>query len=149
MFDTLKTRLRFRFDLWLSARLLPFRVRNLAFQELLALARCKGPTPYAGLPSTYIARRVHRAVRRPWLMKDRQCLRKGLLGFRFLCEAGFQPELRFAVDQSTAAAKEMAAHCWICIDGEPVIGAAGPEMVTVYTHKAPELSASPEIGESG
>ena len=141
------TRLRFRLELWLAARLLPFRVHNRPFAEVLALAPVEGPTPYAGLPLPYITRRVRRVVRHPWLMKDRQCLREGLLGFRFLSRAGFTPELRFAVDRGTVETDHITAHCWVSVDETPVISDTEPEMVTVYIHGSPEPSARPENGD--
>jgi hypothetical protein len=139
-------RLRFGLDLWLAARLLPFRVHKRRFQDVLALAPADGSTPYAGLPLRYITRRVQRVVRHPWLMRDRQCLREGLLGFRFLSRAGFTPELRFAVDGGILETDHVSAHCWVSVGDEPVISGPGPDMVTVYVHKSPEPAVRPGYG---
>lgn len=146
--DRLMTRARFGLELWLAARLLPIRVRGRTFAEVLALAPLDEPTPYAGLPLRYITRRVQRVVRHPWLMKDRQCLREGLLGFRFLSRAGFTPELRFAVDRGTVETDDITAHCWVSVDETPVISDTEPEMVTVYIHGSPGPSAKPENGDT-
>ena len=146
--DRLMTRARFGLELWLAARLLPFRVHNRPFAEVLALAPVEGPTPYAGLPLRYIARRVQRVVRHPWLMKDRRCLREGLLGFRFLSRAGFSPELRFAIDRGTVETDDITAHCWVSVDETPVISNLEPEMVTVYVHGSQEQAVTPENGDT-
>ena len=144
--DSLMMRCRFGLELWIAARLLPFRVRNRAFAEVLALAPVGGPAPYAGLPLPYITRRVLRVVRHPWFMKDRQCLREGLLGFRFLSRAGFRPELRFAVDRGTIETDDIAAHCWVSVDDTPVISNTEPELVTVFVHGSKELPVTPQNG---
>ena len=88
----------FRVHLWLSARLMPVLVGRRDFERVLKLAPLQLSAPYRDLPWTYIVHRVKRTVRRPWLMRDRRCLREGLLGFRFLRMAGLDPELRFGVD---------------------------------------------------
>ncbi|TIV23477.1 MAG: hypothetical protein E5W02_05745, partial [Mesorhizobium sp.] len=69
----------FRAHLWLSARLLPVLVGRRDFESVLKLAPLRTAAPYRDLPWTYIVRRVNRTVRRPWLMRDRRCLREGLL----------------------------------------------------------------------
>ena len=80
-------------------------------------------------------------------MKDRQCLREGLLGFRFLSRAGFTPELRFAVDRGTVETDHITAHCWVSVDETAVISNTEPDMVTVYIHGSPGPSARPENGD--
>ncbi|RUY95702.1 lasso peptide biosynthesis B2 protein, partial [Mesorhizobium sp. M7A.F.Ca.CA.003.01.2.1] len=88
----------FRCHLWASARLMPVLVTNRSFEEVLRWAPLASSTPYRGLPSAYIVESVNRTVRHPWLMRDRRCLREGLLGHRFLRLAGFDPDLRFGVE---------------------------------------------------
>lgn len=146
--DKIMMRIRFGLELWLSARLLPFRVRNRRFQDVLALAPMGGRSPFAGLSLRYITRRVQRVVRHPWLMKDRRCLREGLLGFRFLSRAGFKPELRFAVDRGSVKTDDITAHCWVSIDDTPVISNREPEMVTVYVHGLPQPEVTSQNGET-
>ncbi|WFP63222.1 lasso peptide biosynthesis B2 protein [Mesorhizobium sp. WSM4904] len=124
----------FRVHLWLSARLIPVLVGRRDFEAVLKWAPLDAPTPYRGLPSAYIVTRVNRAVRHPWLMRDRRCLREGLLGFRFLRMAGFDPELRFGVDAKSMHEPRLSAHCWVCLDGKPVVSDSLPDMVEIYRH---------------
>jgi hypothetical protein len=46
-------------------------------------------------------------------MRDRQCLREGLLIYRFLTMAGFGPTLHFAVKPEADHTLPMTAHCWV------------------------------------
>lgn len=127
-------RIRFRLSLSLRARLLPFLVRKRPMAEVLALCDAGSRTPYAGLTSSYICRRVRKATRRPWLMADRPCLRQGLLAMYYLQAAGFRPELRFAVDPGSLRTDTASAHCWVCLGGEPVLSACPAGMITIHTH---------------
>ena len=128
------TRLRFRVSLWLAARLLPSRVANKPLQQVLEIAE---PTSlrFAGLHHDYITARVLRATRRPWLMRDRRCLRQGLLGCRFLAEAGYAPELHFGIDGDSIGTHRLAAHCWVCIQGKPVLNDRIKDMPTILVHR--------------
>ncbi|RWN17299.1 MAG: lasso peptide biosynthesis B2 protein [Mesorhizobium sp.] len=133
----------FRCHLWVSARLMPVLVINRSFEEVLEWAPLASSTPYRGLPSAYIVASVNRAVRRPWLMRDRRCLREGLLGHRFLRLAGFDPDLRFGIDPQSMQAQRLAAHCWVCLDGRPVVSDKLPGMVEIYRHHADAVKARP------
>ena len=124
----------FRTHLWLSARLMPALVGRRDFEGVLKLAPLRSPTPYRDLPSAYIVQRVNRTVRRPWFMRDRRCLREGLLGFRFLRMAGLDPDLRFGVDAKSMQEPRLSAHCWVCLDGKPVVSDSLPGMVEIYRH---------------
>ncbi|MDX8492182.1 lasso peptide biosynthesis B2 protein [Mesorhizobium sp. VK22B] len=126
----------FRTHLWLSARLMPVLIGQRDFETVLKWAPLDAPTPYQGLTSSYIVTRVNRTVRHPWLMRDRRCLREGLLGFRFLRMAGFDPELRFGVDSKSMHAPRLSAHCWVYLDGKPVVSDSLPGMVEIYRHHA-------------
>ena len=127
-------RAMFRLHLWVAARVLPLRVRHRSFDAVLGLAPLRTPTPYFGMPADYVARSVKRAARRPWLMRDRRCLREGLLGMRFLRYAGYQPELRFGLDPASVKTDRLAAHCWVLLDGKPVISDSQPGMIVIYRH---------------
>lgn len=131
---SLWTRLRFRVCLWLAARLLPSRVAHKPLQKVLELAE---PTSlrFAGLHHDYITARVLRATRRPWLMRDRRCLRQGLLGCRFLAEAGYEPELHFGIDGDSIGTQRLAAHCWVCLNGKPVLNDRINHMTTILVHR--------------
>jgi hypothetical protein len=118
----------------LAARLLPSRVANKPLQKVLEMAE---PTSlrFAGLHHDYITERVLRATRRPWLMRDRRCLRQGLLGCRFLAEAGYAPELHFGIDGDSIGTHRLAAHCWVCIQGKPVLNDRIKDMPTILVHR--------------
>jgi hypothetical protein len=133
------TALRFRLDLWLAARSLPWRVSGKSFEEILAMASPEGRLDYSGLPVEYISRRVRKTVRRPWLMRDRRCLREGLLGFEFLRRSGYLPELHFAVDPASVSSEKISAHCWVCVDGRPVVGDRQGDQVTIFIHRSEPL----------
>lgn len=135
------TAIRFRVDLWLAARSLPWRVAGKSFEEILAMASPEGRVDYAGLPIEYISRRVRKSVRHPWLMRDRRCLREGLLGFEFLRRSGYSPELHFAVDPGSVSSERISAHCWVCLDGKPVVGDRQGDQVTIFVHRS--RSAAP------
>lgn len=133
----------FRLHLWLSARLMPVLIGQRDFETVLKWAPLQAPTPYRGLPSAYIVASVNRTVRHPWLMRDRRCLREGLLGFRFLRMAGFDPDLRFGVDAKSMQEPRLSAHCWVCLDDEPVVSDSLPGMVEIYRHHAGTARAKP------
>ena len=121
-------------DLWFSSRMMPWRVRRRPLRSVLRLAEPSTTSRYAGFSAAYISRAVERVTRHPWLMRDRRCLRRGLLGFRFLSEAGFDPELHFGVDSTSIASDPLVAHCWVSIDGAPVISDRLQGMATVLVH---------------
>jgi hypothetical protein len=76
-------------------------------------------------------------------MRDRRCLREGLLGHRFLRLAGFDPELRFGVDPKSLQTPRVSAHCWVCLDGRPVVSDSLPGMVEIYRHHADASKVHP------
>ena len=134
--DSALARGLFRARLWLSARMLPMRIAGKDFATMLAMFEPKGAqrTPHWSLD--YLERSVRWAVRGPILMRDRRCLRSGLLGYAALKAAGYAPELRFSVDRKSVATDRLAAHCWVCVDGLPVINQPLPDHVVVFSHTA-------------
>jgi hypothetical protein len=128
---------RFRIDLWLAARSLPWRVSGKSLDQILAMASPVGRLDYPGLAPEYISRRVRKSVRRPLVMRDRRCLREGLLGFEFFRRSGYDPELHFAVEPSSIAKDRIAAHCWVCLDGQPIVGDRQGDQVTILIHRSP------------
>lgn len=128
------SRLRFRAELWLRARLLPLMAAGRNLEDTLALAEPGGPPAYRGLPADYVVRRVRKSVRNPILMRDRRCLRGGLLAFRFLREAGYDPRLHFGVDAGTIASDRLGAHCWVSLDGRTVLGEPETPMIEIHVH---------------
>lgn len=144
MTASLFKRALFRFHIWLSAKAMPLRVRGRSFENVLKLAPLTTTsTFYDGLPAAYIARRAVRVARNPWFMRDRQCLRQGLLGSRFLRSAGYDPELVFGVDTASIHSDRLSAHCWVCLDGKPVISDSMPGMIVIYRHRAAAQRARP------
>jgi hypothetical protein len=140
-------RLRFKTALWLWARLVPVLAWR---RDLPSLIDATAPPPrvaYRRLSADYIARRVRRATRRPILMRDRPCLRDGLLGYRFLRLAGFEPELHFGVEPASVAAERLRAHCWVVLDGDNVLSAPLQDMVEILVVRgerdAPEKRDAP------
>jgi hypothetical protein len=126
-------RLRFRLALWWAARTLPLRIAGKDFAALLpAMSQ---HAPYGGLPAAYILKRVKRTVRRPLLMRDRRCLREGLLAIDFLIAAGYQPELHFGVERHSVNAARLAAHCWVVLDGNTVLNPPSHGMVPIFAHR--------------
>jgi hypothetical protein len=128
-------RLRFRLALWWWTMVIPVLARGRELKSLIDRAAPGAGEPYAGLPAEYIARRVKRAARKPWFMRDRQCLREGLLAFRFLTLAGYRPELRFGVDRKSVARNTLSAHCWIVLDKEVLLNSPDPNMVEILIYR--------------
>lgn len=122
-------RLALRLHVALWARWLPVLAREPDLRRLLTRAAPPPGTPYAGIPAEAILRRVRRTCRRPVLMRDRPCLREGLLAYRFLHLAGFRPRLHFGVDRNSAAAPRLSAHCWVSLDGRVVLNPPLPSHV--------------------
>ena len=134
-------RAAFNLHLWTSARLLPLRMSRKTMSAIRRYAADPSRTPYAGLPADWVVARVKRMSRRPWFMRDRRCLREGLLGYRFLSLAGYRPELRFGIDPASLERPRLGAHCWVCLDGTPVISDPFPGMVEIM--RIPEEEGPP------
>jgi hypothetical protein len=122
---------RFRFALCVWARIVPVLAWRTDLVTLLERVAPAEHTPYQGLPAHLIAYRVKRAVRRPYFMTDRRCLREGVLADRFLRLAGYYPELRFGIDRASVATENLSAHCWIVLDNNMIMNAPPAEMVEV------------------
>jgi hypothetical protein len=124
-------RAAFNLHLWTSARLLPLRLSRKSMTAVRNYAARTSSTPYAGLPAAYVVHRAWCTARRPLFMRDRRCLREGLLGYRFLCLAGYHPELRFGIDPESLETPVLKAHCWVCLDGRPVLSESHPGMIEI------------------
>jgi hypothetical protein len=140
---------RFRLDLWLWARLLPFLAWNRGLGSLVGLTEVGSGRPYGGLAADDIVRGVKRATRRPRLMRDRPCLRQGLLAARFLRLAGYRPTLHFAIDRRSVGSSVLSAHCWITLDGQVVLNPAAPTMVEILSHTEDGLAPAPSRARAG
>jgi hypothetical protein len=138
------TKIRFRIALWCHARLLPLRIpRNRPLSEVLSLAKPPRGIRYPGLPAAYILEHVLKTTRRPILMRDRRCLRQGILAFRFMAAAGHSSELHFGVDR-TSLAGTLKAHCWVVHRGATVLNPPDPATVPILIHSA----EAPGVGPS-
>ena len=134
MNGSLLTRVRFRIALWCQARSMPLRVtpgRPLAW--VLSFAGRAPSATYAGLPTEYILKHVARVTRRPYLMRERRCLRQGLLAFRFMKAAGHDVELHFGIDRTRRQA--IRAHCWIVHNGRVVLNPPDADTQPIFVHR--------------
>lgn len=128
---------RFQLRLWWRARLMPLRLRGRSLEQVLQLAEASSSTGHlSGLSPEAIADRVRRTVRHPFLMRDRRCLREGLLTYRLLVETGWQPLLHFGVEPGTVSSARVRAHCWVTLEGRTVIGASDIPYVEILVHPA-------------
>jgi Transglutaminase-like superfamily len=132
-------RIRLKWALWRWARLVPFMAYRSELKPLLARTAPGDGRPFAGLEARDIARLSKRAVRGPWFMRDRRCLREGLLAFRFLTLAGYRPTLHFGVDRGSVARSTLAAHCWITLDGSILLNAPETDMVEILLYTGSSL----------
>lgn len=131
----LLARLVLRCEMWVHARLLPFQLKRLSLEETLEFAEpCTGMLRYENLSPAYIARKVRGTTRRPWLMRDRPCLRQGLLTYRYLVHNGLKPTLHFGVDPDVLTATKVSAHCWVTLDGTTLIGASDIPYIEILTY---------------
>ncbi|MBW7920657.1 MAG: lasso peptide biosynthesis B2 protein [Rubellimicrobium sp.] len=137
----MRLRLRLALELFWRARTLPLRLpHDLPFERMLALATPPDGAPLRGIGADEIARRVHRATRHPLLMRDRRCLREGVLCFRFLRMAGFDPRLHFGVDPASLGRPRLGAHCWVTLDDRTLAGDLGVPMVALHVFGGDSIS---------
>lgn len=141
-------KLRFRIALWFWARLIPFLAWRRNLGSLLALTKPRSVAPYRGLAADYISRRVKKATRRPWVMRDRPCLREGVLAIRFLRLAGFDPTLHFAVDRNSVSHDVLSAHCWVVLDDKAMLNPPTPSMVEILVYAGDRLIPPASRGAS-
>lgn len=128
---SLARRIALGWAIWLDARRLPYQIESDDLSATLALADAAPDPAWEGVELEFILRRVRRSVKHPILMRHRRCMRHGLLGFRYLRKAGFDPVLKFAIVGDSLNNDRVGAHCWVCLDGKPVISDREPGMVDV------------------
>ncbi|MDN2581230.1 lasso peptide biosynthesis B2 protein [Aquibium sp. ELW1220] len=120
-------------SVWIAARLLPACVGSSELDRLLAMATPPpGTSAYREFSARAIVSAVKRAARRPWVMRDRRCLREGLLAFRYLSLAGHRPLLHFALEPASLKDRKMSAHCWVTVDDEVLMNPPTPTMMTLF-----------------
>lgn len=109
-------RLILRAHVWSAALLIPLLVKLLPLRWVLWLmTSSRWRRPYRGVPPEAILEAVRRRLARPRLMKRRACLREGLMLFHFLCLAGHEPEIHFAVFPPERPPRPAHAHCWVTL----------------------------------
>lgn len=117
----------------LAARMLAWRLALPALKRALplaALARLAWPrrgrrlrVPAREALVLGIAARLYGTGRR-----DDNCLERSVLAYRFLAEAGAEPQLACGIRRVNG---EVVGHAWIVLDGRPL--AAADEAVEGYT----------------
>jgi len=127
-------RLLLKTEIWVTARLLPFAVAFGNLSQILRLGDVKSSGLYEGAAPETIAHATQQATRKPWLMRNRRCLRQGLIGYRFLRKAGHEPELHFGIDVGSVERDRINAHCWVVLDGKPVVNDILEGMFTIHVH---------------
>ncbi len=138
------TRMRFRIALWCQARSMPFRVTShRPFAWVLSFADRAPSATYAGLSAEYILRHVARVTRRPYFMRERRCLRQGLLAFRFMTAAGHDVELHFGIDRTRR--QDIRAHCWIVHNGHVVLNPPDADTQPIFVHKGATSTANDAV----
>ncbi len=120
-------------SVWIAARLLPVCVGSSDLDYLLSMATPRpARSAHTHLGAAAIAAAVKRAARRPWVMRNRRCLREGLLAFHYLSLAGHRPLLHFAVEPGSLSQTRLSAHCWITVDGEVLMNPPTPTMMNLF-----------------
>lgn len=121
-----------RAEIWLQARLLPLLITNWDFKSALRYSHAKPCLRFSNLSVEQIADWIVQATRHPIFMRDRRCLRQGLLGARFMRMAGHEPELHFGIDSCSLKKSRLNAHCWVVINGSEVLNTALDDMVVIH-----------------
>ncbi|MEL6201805.1 MAG: lasso peptide biosynthesis B2 protein [Pseudomonadota bacterium] len=113
-----------RRSIFWHAKLLPAHVGRKDMQSLLRYLDVETDRQFETLHPDQIVNWVIQATRKPWFMRNRRCLREGLLGMRFMRLAGYDPSLVFGVNPKSIQTTSMSAHCWVELDGVPVLNDA-------------------------
>ena len=121
-------------DIWISAKILPLQVHSKDFQGVLELAEGSPVNMYRHLSPKFISKCVMKSTFRPWLMRDRRCLRRSIVCYRFLRKSGHLPQIHFSVDHKSLNSDKTKAHCWVALDGEEVVEGEIAQMTLIYTY---------------
>lgn len=127
-------------EMWIAARCLPVAIFFRNFSEILKYADTKACNRYIGISANQIASAAIKVIRRPWIMRERRCLRQGLIGYRYLRKAGYKPQLHFGIDPGSIDQEHISAHCWVVLDGQPVVNDALQGMSTIHIHPTENTS---------
>lgn len=124
----------FRANLWIAARLLPLFTHGDLDDMLRRATPPLSARAYQDLSSQEIVEAVQRAVRKPWRMRGRRCLREGLLAFHYLTLAGHMPVLHFGLVPGSLTSDRPRAHCWITLAGACVLNPPDAGMVELFSY---------------
>jgi hypothetical protein len=119
----------------------------MGLKPLLELYEPGRSRPFVGVEPAAMLEAVRRVTHHPWGMRDRRCLRQGLLAYRYLSMAGLAPALHFGVDRNSISDPRISAHCWIVLDGKVVLNPPSQAMVTVFIYDGPRSLAGARIPE--
>lgn len=135
-------RFLFLLQLWLDAKLIPFQLSKKADMARLKRLLCTAPflAPPETLHPQELIRHVKRVTHHPWLMRDRRCLRQGVLAYRYLAALGHDPEIHFGIKPSSLHEGITVAHCWVTINDLPVMNDKWDGMQTLLTINRNQLN---------
>jgi Transglutaminase-like superfamily len=130
-------------EILLIARILPLLLYKRDLNATLKTIDVGSDLKFENVLPDIIRDRVMSVTRRPWLMRNRRCLRQGILGMRYLRKAGYNPVLKFGIDTRSVSKEKIAAHCWVELNGKPLINDIMDHMVVIHTVPEPEAQKSP------
>ena len=120
-------------EILLIARLLPLLLYRQDLKACLRTIEVGSHLRFKNAPPDIICDRVLSVTRRHWFMRNRRCLRQGILGMRYLRKAGYDPVLKFGIDKRSVSENKLSAHCWVELDGKPLINDIMEHMVVIHT----------------
>jgi len=125
------------FEIWLATITLPFWLYKKDFAATLKYFDVNSDDKFKNIDQTLIYNCIGLTTKKPWLMRDRRCLRQGLLAMRFLKKASFEPTIHFGVDMNTMSSPSLSAHCWVEINNIPVMNDILEDMIIVHSVSTP------------
>ena len=125
---------------------IPLLVHTLPLKTVLRLLTPPSRwQPYRRLEPGAVQAAVRRALRNPWHMKRRRCLREGLSLFHFLRLSGRPAVLHFAIYPPPGHGARITGHCWVECEGSPISSPPdGPhvELLSCGPEGGPTLAAA-------
>ena len=132
-FWRLFVRAKFIMVVWIHARFLCLRLpKRMPFSAMIDLLDHVYIKPPDHFTTEQIATLIQRVTRRPWLMRDRRCLRQGFLAYWCFRSGGYQPVIHFDIDTHSLKTSKVSAHCWVTINDIPVMSHRLPNMRTLF-----------------
>jgi hypothetical protein len=138
-------------DVWLVLRMAAWRVALPVLKRRMALSRLVGFMWKGDDPSRGRADRQHRIAELTTVVfrsdhRDRpgNCLDRSLVAYRYLSQAGAEPELRVGLRRGDGLLK---GHAWVTVDDEPVEESAEPleEFAQVVTFHGDGVSSRSDV----